>query len=139
MVSMRSNFYKNQHGFTLIEVLVASTIVIMSLGTILQLFSSGLSQNHKVGQLAHLLSAQRTIVAKLEQINPAKQEKGKGVVQGLSYQWIAKITEPYQLVYQLENDFPREVAIYNITVDITKPRQGKYQFILQRLGWRNKE
>jgi hypothetical protein len=106
---------------------------------LLQLFSSGLYQNQKVGQLAHLLSAQRTIIARLEQVNPAKQNKGVGVAQALDYQWTVKIVEPYQLVYQFEDDFPRELALYTITVDIKKPRQGGYQFTLQKLGWRNKE
>jgi len=110
----------------------------MSLGTLLQLFSSGLQQNKKVGELAHLLSAQRTIVARIEQINPTKQQKGQGIAQGIPYQWQAKINQPYQLIYQAENDFPQEIALHTIQIQMTKPQGKQYQFSIQQLGWRNK-
>ena len=138
MVSIKLNFCKQQ-GFTLIEVLVASTIVIMSIGTLLQLFSAGLSQNHKVGQLAHLLSAQRTIIAKLGQINPAKQQSGEGIMQGLSYHWETKVTKPYKPIYLGSEDFPREIALHTFFIQIEKPTGNKYQFELQQVGWRDKK
>lgn len=136
MASMKSSFCKNQRGFTLIEVLVASTIVIMSIGTLLQLFSAGLNQNHKVGQLAHLLSAQRTITARLEQINLAKQQTGDGIAQGLNYQWKAKIDKPYRSIGgQDENKLTQKIALQTIFVQIEKPRGGKYLFDFQQLSW----
>jgi prepilin-type N-terminal cleavage/methylation domain-containing protein len=128
-----------QQGFTLIEVLVASTIVIMSIGTILQLFSVGLDQNQRVAQLAHLLTAQRTVIARIEQINPAHQQKGQGAAAALSYQWEAKILQPYKKMYEEESFFPRELALFNINVQIEKPRGGVYQFDLQQIGWRSKK
>ena len=139
MVSMKLACNKKQQGFTLIEVLVASAIVIMSIGTILQLFSVGLDQNQRVAQLAHLLTAQRTITAELEQINPAQQQKGQGVTAALSYQWEAKIVLPYKNIYEEESFFPQELALYNINVQIEKPRDGRYQFNLQQIGWRSKK
>jgi len=138
MVAMKFSCNKKQQGFTLIEVLVASAIVIMSLGTLLQLFSSGLKQNQKVGELAHILSAQRTIIARIEHINPTQQKKGQGSAQGLNYQWRAKLTEPYVLIHEEETYFPREIALHTIDVQITKPLGGTYPFSFQRLGWRNK-
>jgi len=136
MLNMTSIHAKTQHGFTLIEVLVAAAIVIMSIGTIMQLFGSGLDQNKRIGQLAHLLTAQRTIMARMEYINPAQQAEGEGVAETLHYQWHAKIAEPYQRIYQEENSFPREIALFTINVQIEKPRGGHYQFTLKRLGWR---
>ncbi len=138
MVNMKSSYYKIQQGFTLIEVLVASTIVIISIGTLLQLFSAGLNQNQRVGQLAHLLSAQRTIMARIEQTNPAEQPKGQGIAMALAYQWKAEIIEPYQIIYEEEPLYPREIALFNITVKIKKPRGGTYLFNFHKLGWRNK-
>lgn len=123
----------------MIEVLVASTIVVMSIGTLLQLFSAGLNQNQKVAQLAHLLSAQRTIMARLEQINPAQQQTGDGIAQMLNYHWKAKTSNPYKLIYQEETDFPREIALFTLSVHIEKPRGGQYFFDIQKLGWRDKQ
>ncbi len=136
---MKSACNKKQQGFTLIEVLVASTIVIISIGTILQLFSVGLDQNQRVAQLAHLLTVQRTVTAKLEQLNPAQQQKGQGISVGLNYQWQAKILLPFTQIHQEESFFPRQLALYDIDVKIEKPRGGIYQFNLQQIGWRSKK
>lgn len=130
---------KNQQGFTLIEVLIASAILIMSIGTLLQLFTSGLDRNQRIAQYAHLLTAQRTIAARLDQINPAQQQKGDGTAESLNYQWQAKITEPYQVIYEAESDFPRELALYSITVELDKPRGGTHEFEIQQIGWRDKK
>jgi len=130
---------KSQRGFTLIEVLVASAIVIMSIGTLLQLFTSGLYANQRIGEHAHLLTAQRTIAAQFDQTNPAQHQKGEGIAESLNYHWQVKRIEPYQTIYEAENDFPREIALFLIRVSLRKPRGGSYEFEIQQIGWRDKK
>jgi|LWDU01.1.fsa_nt_gi prepilin-type N-terminal cleavage/methylation domain-containing protein len=128
-----------QSGFTLVEVLVASAIVIMSMGTLLQLFSSGLDRNYRVAEQAQLLVAQRSLVAMMDQVNPAAQKEGKGEIESLEYRWQATQSKPYQTIYEQESHFPRELALFNIEIQINKPRGDVYTFNLQQLGWRNKK
>lgn len=127
---------KRVKGFTLVEVLVASAIVIMSLGVLLQLFASGLDRNHRAAELAHLLTAQKVIVANLELLNPAQTREGQGIAEGLTYQWSSQVVEHYRRIYQPEAEFPREAALFQLNVQIGRVNGEAYFFSIQQIGWR---
>src|SRR5690606_9238010 len=87
---------KKQQGFTLIEVLVASAILIASMGVILQLFNAGLSSMHRAGHAQHQLLAQRHIYTALQLVNPSTDTARTGEIIGFQYQWDAeRIGTPY--------------------------------------------
>ena len=87
---------KKQQGFTLIEVLVASAILIASMGVILQLFNAGLSGMHRAGHAQHQLLAQRHIYTALQLVNPSTDTARTGEIIGFQYQWDAeRIGTPY--------------------------------------------
>jgi len=123
-------------GFTLIEVLVASAILMISIAVLMQLFSASFGQTQKAGQVAHLLIAEHVIVHELERVNPALQSKGEGVAEGLSYSWSAKLQQPFRKVPKLEGLMQREVALYRLTVNIIDLRKHKQQLTMDLLGWR---
>jgi len=127
---------RRQDGFTLIEVLVASAIIVASLGVLLQLLSSGLERMQRAGQVAHLIAAQRTIVQTLEVVNPALQREGGGVAEGLRYHWQAAVREPYRSMYNPGGARKRDVALFALTVVVKTARGKTYRFTFDQLGWR---
>jgi len=126
---------QRQDGFTLIEVLIASAIIMASLGVLMQLFGSGLERIQHAGQKAHMLASQRYIVHFLEDINPASQSDGKGVAEGLVFYWKASIQEPFHLIYGSEGAGQREVALYDIKVRLQTAQQKQFVFVIKQLGW----
>jgi len=127
-----------QSGFTLIEVLIASAIIMASLGVLLQLFGSGLSQTKKAGQAAHNLSVQRTIERQFLDINPALQQEGEGKAGGVGYRWHAVKIEPFRLFYDSEPGQNRLFALFLITVRF-EIGNTKKQFHISQLGWKSKQ
>jgi len=124
-----------QAGFTLIEVLIASAIIMASLGVLLQLFGAGLSQTKKAGRIAHYLSAQRSVERQLLDINPALQKEGEGKAEGISYRWHAVKIEPFRSFYDPESAPGRLFALFLITVELDVDGKSK-QMEISQLGWK---
>ena len=125
-----------ESGFTLIEVLVASAIIMVSIGILMQLFASSLGENKRAGQVSHSLIAERAIIRTLEGVNPALQTQGKGVSEGLSYRWHAVIHEPFLPIFDPEGFSGRKVALFTMIVDVHTMRGKKYHFNFEQLGWK---
>jgi len=129
--------YKNRElGFTLIEVLVASTIVFASIGILLQIFSSNLDKMHHSSIVAHRLLIEKLIVASLQDINPSLQSRGKGKVEGVSYQWSARPIVDFK---KSNTPFIKDVrvfAVYKVKVLLVGPKYIKYHFDVLLLGWK---
>jgi len=125
-----------ESGFTLIEVLVASAIIMTTIGVLMQLFASGLGQNKKAGQVAHLLIAERAIVHILEGVNPGVKDKGKGIAEGVRYQWHAVVREPFLPVFDPEGFAERKVALFTMMVDLDTRNGKKHSFQYEQLGWK---
>lgn len=125
-------------GFTLIEVMIASAILIASMGLLLQLLGSGLDRLHRVGEHAHLMLVEKEIYSRLNTINAAVQVEGKGVAAGWSYQWKASRLEPYRHISGDLGEIPfaRYVALYAIDVTIEWSGDDPVTMELLQLGWR---
>jgi len=119
-----------------LKVLIASAILVMTIGVLLQLFGSGMRAERKAGERAQLLSAKRTILAQLETVNPALQSEGKGQVMALDYSWKAKQVEPFQTIRATRSVAPRQLGLFALDVRLIKPSGGEHQFRVDRLGWR---
>jgi len=136
---MNDEMNKDNHesGFTLIEVLVASAIIMASIGVLMQLFASGLDRTQRAGKMAHLLTAQRVIVHELEVTNPAIQKSGKGVAEGLSYHWKASVSEPMRYVYDADGEHYRQVGLFEIQVTVMSVSGKSRVFFFDQIGWKN--
>jgi len=127
---------RKQAGFTLIEVLVASAILMMSIGVLLQLFGSGLDRIKRAGEEAHLLTAKRVIGHTLDAINPAEVPEGSGVAEGLKFHWKATVAEPFQRIRDEHAYLHYDLALFSIAVDIQRVGGKHHQFVYQRIGRR---
>jgi len=128
---------REELGFTLVEVLIASAIVMLSMGVLLQLFGSGLDRIQRAGQTAHLLTVQRVIMHTFESINPAIQSEGKAESEGLSYTWKASLREPFRPLRGSEAYIKREIALFTISISVKTMRGKEYSFNFDQLGWRD--
>jgi len=127
---------KRQAGFTLIEVLIASVIVMSSIGVLMQLFGAGLERMHRVGGHAHLLMVERQIVDALSQINPALVSQGEGDAEGFHYRWQGKQVSALLPIYNPDTLLPRVAAMYAIDVIIKRPGHADASLTIRRMGWR---
>lgn len=130
---------KKQRGFTLIEVLIASAIVMASMGLMMNLFSSGLDRMHRVGSHAHQIIVEKEINNRLNTTNFARQSEGIGNVEGWSYLWKATQIEGFSHVSEMlgEIPYPRYVALFAIDITIESIAGKKIHWTVKRLGWQD--
>lgn len=120
----------------MIEVLIASAILMMSIGVLLQLFGSGLDRVSRAGEQAHLLTVKRVIINTLDGINPAEMAEAEGMAEGLNYSWKAAVDEPYRQVKNVPGNLRYELALFSINIDIERAGGKHHQFVYRRIGWK---
>lgn len=116
---------KTQSGFTLVEVLVASAIVISAIGVILQLFSAGLTGIHRAGTAQHLILVQRQLYQSLEIIDVSSVPEQSGTIAGVDYRWVAQRQGSPQFMPANESGSAIALQLYRVQVDMSY--QGKRQ------------
>jgi general secretion pathway protein I len=123
-------------GFTLLEVLIAFTLVAFVLAAVMQLYSGGLRSTG--------ISEQRVAAAMLAQSKlaemAAKQPLVPRVESGLSgtgYRWRAEVRKYWEMA-AVEQPETNPVVLYQLTVDVewgpvARPRN--FELTTLRIGW----
>ncbi|WP_318479435.1 type II secretion system protein [Photobacterium leiognathi] len=133
----------NNKGFGLLEVLVASVILVSLLAAIMPLFDMGLKQTKKAEQVALMLSSQKRIYQHLSIINPAKETTGDGVDNDWSYRWKTSRISDYELQYAPESISQNKLALFKVTVDMAlsedalNNNQNTHHFAFNLIGWQD--
>jgi len=135
--SNETNKHRSESGFTLVEVLIASAIIMASIGVLMQLFASGLDRTQRAGKVAHLLTAQRVIVHELEVINPAIQKSGEGSAEGISYQWKVVADEAMKPAYDPDGGLNRQIGLFKVQVAMKLKLGKSKEFTFELIGWKN--
>jgi len=130
------NSKQAESGFTLVEVLIASAILIASIGVILQLFASGLDRMHRAGVVGHRMLLEQQIVNELNTINPALKDSGEGSTEGWHYRWRAKAITKFQSILISGQTTEKTAALFNVHVDLMQKGKPDRSFELLLLGWR---
>ncbi|EKO3628598.1 type II secretion system protein [Vibrio metschnikovii] len=130
---MRSN---NSHhlGFTLIEVLVALTILAAGFSVIFPMFQQAQNSNHRVEQIERQILEQQTVYLALATLNPAVVNSGRGELGDLRYQWQAvPISAPIPVRTE-DGMNPMHGQMFRLDVSYQQgERRGSFQF--EQLGW----
>jgi len=129
---------RSHKGFTLIEVLVASAIVVAAMGLLLNLFASGLDRLHRVSRYSEFIVSQKEINNRLSTLNPALEQSGQGHVSGLLFSWRTSQLSAFQTVSDVlgEENTLRKVALFKIDVTLEAEQSAKREWSLVRIGWR---
>ncbi|MBY5947376.1 type II secretion system protein [Photobacterium rosenbergii] len=125
-------------GFGLIEVLVASVILVSLLAAVLPLFDAGNTQMQRVEQVELLLSAKKRIYNRLAALNPAQQNTGNGSDNGYGYRWLAERKTEFRPQYAPEANEVHDLALFEVTVAIFQadnPDKTIDSFSFNIIGW----
>lgn len=109
-----------QRGYSLLEVLVAFTILALAVGTILSLFATGLRNTAVASDYARALTLAESQLAYYQGIDAQQLESGEsdGVAEGFA--WHSRIS-PYDEVAT----GGRSTRLYRIDVDVDWGNDGK--------------
>lgn len=126
-------------GFTLIEVLVASAISVVSMGLLLSLFGSGLDRLNRIEIQAQQIIVEKEVLSRLDFVNPAQQPMGEGVIGDWKYSWAALPVTKFERVadYFGVAPSPRYVALFKIDIQIKPDQYKEFNFQIERLGWQD--
>ena len=98
-----------QRGFSLLEALVAFTVLALVLGALLEMFSTGLSAIERDREYTHALVLSQNLIAELVTEKPLAVGVSTGRVDDY-YRWRSEITE-FQDEHQLEHETLFEVTV----------------------------
>jgi prepilin-type N-terminal cleavage/methylation domain-containing protein len=130
---------KSRHfasGFTLVEVLVASAIVISAIGVILQLFSSGMTGMHKAGHAQHMILVERQLYEQIQQLDLTQIRRGEGELSGVKFSWAAR-PQGEQFFTAADNNFEViSFQMYQVTVALVLEGRSPKSFEFKKLNYR---
>jgi len=93
----------------------------------------------RTGLVAHQILVERQILNQLKTINPVLQPSGEDIIEGMHYQWHAKIAKPFQLIQKpsgLTGMTTRKLALFTVHVDLMLNNKAMRPFDLLLLGWK---
>ncbi len=124
-------------GFTLIEVLIASAIMMVSMGVLLQLFSSSLNRMYKAGEIARNQLIEQQILQELQIVNPAEKNQGDILIEGQTFHWQASVKKELQLMPATQGELTAEkqAGLYQISVRATD-HDSPLTISWDQLGWK---
>ena len=122
-------------GFTLIEVLVAITILVSAFSVIFPMFSQSGNQLARAEQWQRRLSLEKNIFQSLSIIDPMRESSGHGNISGTDFTWQATpISAQLNSRSDVEGSGRFMIQMFQIEVDYKI--NGKQQsFTFEQLGW----
>lgn len=109
-----------QRGFSLLEVLVAFTILALAVGTILSLFATGLRNTAVASDYARALTLAESQLAYYQGIDPQRLESGLSEGEEQGFTWRSRVT-PYEDVATTGG----ATRLYLIDVDVQWQGDGR--------------
>ncbi|EKO3566107.1 type II secretion system protein [Vibrio metschnikovii] len=128
---------RDNQGFTLIEVLVAITILVSAFSAIFPLLNQSHLQNNKVNQALENVMIQESLLEMISAENPGLKQAGAGQLSsGVLYKWQAQSSTD-ELMIRGDASDPRRLRLYEVHVEY-EWQQRKHQFSFEQIGWYDK-
>ena len=129
------NVKSRHNGFTLIEVLVAITILVSAFSVIFPMFSHTGWQLVRTEQWQRRLSLEQNIYRSLSVINPLHENSGHGRISEVDFTWQANpISALVNSRSELEGDGRFMMQMFEIEVTYTLDNK-KRTLTFEQLGW----
>ena len=128
---------KMNKGFTLIEALIAITILGAALLPIMALMSQSINQIHKIAESNAKSSAQDSALAIIEPINPMENPSGEVELVGFNMVWSSEQIVPPNNTVQIGAGLAGyKVAFYIVNIEILKNSEPWFSFQVRKVGHR---
>ena len=127
---------ETQRGFTLLEAIVAITVLTMSGGALFGWVNTLLISLSRVESHAEKNFASGQAIAVLEVINPMKSPSGQRALGGYVMRWQANEVEPPRDAvnrYGIRGLY--EVGLYNVHIELKKDSIPFYSFNVRHVGY----
>lgn len=128
-----------QRGFSLIEAVVAMTLIATLGATLFSWVASSISALGRVEQAAAQDAARLNVLAYMQTVNPMQRPQGSADFGDLRIEWRARAVQPPQD----QRGYPRglglyQVGLYETRIVATRPGEpGPWlDMTLQQTGWR---
>jgi general secretion pathway protein I len=126
------NKIKFQRGFSLLEILVAFSILSIMLGILLNIFSSGVRIAHVTGNYATAVQIAESLMAKVNFEIALQESRQQGIIDDL-YQWQVTIEDYIPDVEEWEPE-SNPVQLYKVLVNVSwQTGQKERSFVLTSL------
>ena len=127
---------RSQHGFSLLEAIVALTIMATCLLALYAWLSTSTFALGRVSANARALQDARAAMAVMEAVNPMAEPEGRRDLPPLEIRWKARpLTERRAGMSPAGGATPFDFRLYELDVEIVREGQPVRDFSLRKAGW----
>lgn len=134
---------KRQRGFTLLEVLIAATILFTVLAVATETYRNSLLASSRAQGLVTMLTPLPLITSAIRnqlRSNPVEKLDGRSELLGVGYEWEATTVRHGSPPYRFDPDatdfvsYPKRFRLYDIRLRLRLAKQERV-FVYQEIAW----
>lgn len=127
---------RHQSGFSLLEAIIALTIMATTLLALYSWLSTNTIALNRTRAVAYALQDARTALAVVETINPMEQPRGEREMPPLDIRWVARpITERRTGMSRSGTPTQFDLMLYEVGVEVFRDDVLSREFTVRKAGW----
>ena len=132
----RARHPRLQAGFSLLEAIVAMTVMATSLLALYGWLSSSTIALNRVNAQSRALEDARTAVSLIETVNPMLEPRGTREIEGLTVRWESKpVADRRSGRSRAGSATAFDLGLYDLMVEVMRGSRTVKEFELRRAGW----
>lgn len=128
---------RRQAGFTLLEAVVAMTLLVVVGGALLAWLNSGFFTAGRMADAQRRIEASRTALAYLERLNPMVQGAGQAQLGPYTLEWQSQpLTAPLAVVGRYSgNAGPYDAVLFRVDARVSEKGEAPLQLFVELSGY----